>query len=47
MRPAIDISNKVHGAVKDYADEHDLDLSEAYEEVLWKGLDCAGTPAEQ
>lgn len=45
MRPAIDISNKAHGAVKDYADEHDLALSEAYEEVLWKGLESGETPA--
>lgn len=39
MRPYIDISHALHGRLKDYAEERDLTISEAYVEVLERGLD--------
>ncbi|MFC5135554.1 MULTISPECIES: hypothetical protein [Haloferacaceae] len=39
MRPNIDISHTLGGKIKDYAEENDLDLSDAYREVLEAGLD--------
>lgn len=42
VRPNIDIPNRVHGTVKDYADREDLDLSEAYEKILKKGSKLVG-----
>lgn len=33
-RPNVQITNQTDGAVADYADERDLDKSEAYEELL-------------
>ncbi|MFD1635404.1 hypothetical protein ACOZ4L_16815 (plasmid) [Haloplanus ruber] len=38
MRPNIDISHTLGGRIKDYAEENNLDLSEAYTEVLEAGL---------
>ena len=38
IRPGIDISWSVHGAVKDYAEEKDMNLSEAYEELIERGI---------
>lgn len=38
MRPNIDISWSLHGRIKDYADEHDLDLGEAYIALLERSL---------
>jgi hypothetical protein len=38
MRPNIDISHTLGGRVKDYAEANDLNLSEAYAEVLEAGL---------
>jgi len=43
MRPNIDISHTLGGRVKDYAEANDLDLSEAYIEVLEAGLDVVET----
>ena len=43
MRPAIDISHGLHGRLKDYAEANDLDLSEAYTEVLEAGLETLET----
>jgi hypothetical protein len=43
MRPNIDISHTLGGRVKDYAEANDLDLSEAYAEVLEAGLDSLET----
>jgi len=43
MRPNIDISHTLGGRVKDYAEANDLDLSEAYIEVLEAGLDAVET----
>ena len=43
MRPNIDISHTLGGRVKDYAEENDLGLSEAYTEVLEAGLESVET----
>jgi hypothetical protein len=47
MRPNIDISHTLGGRVKDYAEANDLDLSEAYAEVLEAGLDTLETHDQQ
>jgi hypothetical protein len=47
MRPNIDISHTLGGRVKDYAEANDLDLSEAYAEVLEAGLDTLKTQEQQ
>lgn len=40
MRPNIDLSYGTHGDVKDFADEHDIPLTEAYEQLLNAGLEA-------
>ena len=47
MRPNIDISHTLGGRIKDYAEENDLDLSEAYAEVLEAGLEELETQDQQ
>jgi len=47
MRPNIDISHTLGGRVKDYAEANDLNLSEAYVEVLEAGLDTLETQDQQ
>jgi hypothetical protein len=47
MRPNIDISHTLGGRIKDYAEANDLDLSEAYTEVLEAGLDTVETQDQQ
>jgi hypothetical protein len=47
VRPNIDISHTLGGRVKDYAEANDLDLSEAYAEVLEAGLDALETQDQQ
>jgi hypothetical protein len=47
MRPNIDISHTLGGRVKDYGETNDLDLSEAYAEVLEAGLDTLETQDQQ
>jgi hypothetical protein len=47
MRPNIDISHTLGGRVKDYAEVNDLDLSEAYTEVLEAGLEALETQNQQ
>ena len=47
MRPAIDLSYGLHGRLKDYAEANDLDLSEAYTEVLEAGLEALETQDQQ
>ena len=47
MRPNIDISHTLGGRVKDYAEVNDLDLSEAYTEVLEAGLGAFETQNQQ
>jgi len=39
MRPNIDISHTTNGKVKDYAANNDLDLSQAYRDIIEAGLD--------
>lgn len=38
MRPDIDISHQLNGRVKDYAEQKDLPLKEAYENVIQRGI---------
>lgn len=45
MRPNIDLSHATHGRVKDFAEERDITLTEAYEQLLNAGLDTVETPA--
>ena len=47
MRPNIDISYTLGGRVKDYAEVNNLDLSEAYTEVLEAGLEALETQNQQ
>jgi hypothetical protein len=47
MRPNIDIEWAIHGRIKDYAEANDLNLSEAYTEVLEAGLDTLETQDQQ
>ena len=39
MRPNVDLPWSVHGSVKDYADENNLTLTEAYRTLLERGLE--------
>lgn len=39
MRPDIDISQERHRAVEDFADEHDMSVSDAYDHLLERGLE--------
>lgn len=39
MRPNIQISHALNGRVKDYAGANDLDVDEAYREIIETGLD--------
>jgi hypothetical protein len=47
MRPNIDIEWAIHGRIKDYTEANDLNLSEAYTEVLEAGLDTLETQDQQ
>lgn len=47
MRPHVDIAWGIHGRVKDFADDHDISLSEAYEQLLTAGLDGEEPQARQ
>jgi hypothetical protein len=47
MRPAIDITHGLHGRLKDYAEANELELSEAYTEVLEAGLKALETQDQQ
>lgn len=38
MRPNIDISNKTHGEIKDFADQKNISVNEAYQKVIKRGL---------
>lgn len=38
MRPNIRITHSLNGRVKDYANEQDMDVSEAYEQIIVTGL---------
>ena len=39
MRPNVEITHTLQGRIKDFAEERDLTLSEAYTELLEAGLD--------
>ena len=47
MRPNIDIDWAIHGRIKDYAEANDINLSEAYTEVLEAGLEALKTHGQQ
>ena len=47
MRPNIDIDWAIHGRIKDYAEANNVELSEAYTEVLEAGLDALETQSQQ
>ena len=47
MRPNIDIEWVIHGRIKDYAEADDIELSEAYTEVLETGLESLETQDQQ
>ena len=47
MRPNIDIDWAIHGRIKDYAEANDINLSEAYAEVLEAGLEALETHGQR
>jgi hypothetical protein len=47
MRPNIDIKWAIHGRIKDYAEANEMNLSEAYSEVLEAGLEALETQDQQ
>ncbi|WP_162198637.1 hypothetical protein [Halanaeroarchaeum sulfurireducens] len=46
MRPNIDISHTLNGRVKDYAEQQDVSLEDAYREIIEAGLKAVEHPAE-
>jgi predicted DNA-binding protein len=46
MRPNIDISHTLNGRVKDYAEQQDVSLEEAYREIIEAGLEAVEDPDE-
>ena len=44
MRPNIDISHTLNGRVKDYAEQQDVDLEDAYREIIEAGLEAVEYP---
>ncbi|MFC7074627.1 hypothetical protein ACFQJ7_11205 [Halovenus rubra] len=46
MRPNIDITHTLHGRIKDYAEDKEMELSEAYSELLERGLESVAHPDE-
>ena len=46
MRPNIDISHTLNGRVKDYAEQGDKSLEEAYREIIEVGLEAVEYPDE-
>ena len=46
MRPNIDISHTLNGRVKDYAEQQNKDLTEAYQEIIETGLEAVEHPDE-
>jgi 2-iminoacetate synthase ThiH len=47
MRPNVEITHTLQGRIKDFAEERDLSLSEAYTELLEAGLDTLETQDQQ
>ncbi|SDY56429.1 hypothetical protein [Halopenitus persicus] len=46
MRPNIDISHTLNGRVKDYAEQQNVSLEEAYREIIEAGLEVVDHPDE-
>jgi hypothetical protein len=46
MRPNIDVSHTLNGRVKDYAEQQNMDLTEAYQEIIEAGLEAVEHPDE-
>jgi len=46
MRPNINISHTLNGRVKDYAEDQDVSLEEAYLEIIEAGLEAVEHPDE-
>jgi hypothetical protein len=46
MRPNVDISHTLNGRVKDYAEQQDVSLEEAYREIIEAGLEAMEHPDE-
>jgi hypothetical protein len=46
MRPNIEISHTLNGRVKDYAEQQDVSLKEAYREIIEAGLEAVEHPDE-
>jgi len=46
MRPNIDIDWAIHGRIKDFAEANEMNLSEAYAEVLEAGLEALETQGQ-
>ncbi|WP_435184870.1 hypothetical protein [Halobellus sp. EA9] len=44
MRPNIDISHTLNGRVKDYAEQQNLSLEDAYREIIKAGLETVVHP---
>ena len=47
MRPNVEITHTLQGRIKDFAEERNLTLSEAYTELLEAGLDTLKTREQQ
>ena len=47
MRPNVEITHTLQGRIKDFAEERDLTLSEAYTKLLEAGLDTLETQDQQ
>jgi hypothetical protein len=47
MRPNVEITHTLQGRIKDFAEERDLTLSEAYTELLEAGLETLETQDQQ
>ncbi len=44
MRPNVDIPWSLNGRIHEYADENDMNLTEAYVDILERGLENVETP---
>jgi len=46
MRPNIDITHTLNGRVKDYAEQQDMSLEDAYRDIIEAGLEAVEHPDE-
>jgi len=44
MRPNIDVSHTLNGRVKDYAEQEEIGLTEAYQKIIEAGLEVVEHP---